>query len=270
MAHAQAQVKLCDFGLAKARSETRGTTKAVGAGSSMTVAWSAPEMHESIRLSTTKQTDVYAFGMTAWEVLAREVCASCTGCPQLVVGEWLRVRLSRWRVGSVTRLFASVPTTGGAGERVGRDTAPFSVDLTQRPYRTPCNLRCRSAVTTTSLSSGSSERAGGRRCPAWRRPSWPTWWRSAGRKTRTSLCTVSPRWACVMWCGGKEPVGGRVRAGRVPLSRGRELQWHSGSSGVGECVAAAAHRKWAGDVASGWAGRSLQSGSDTQPRRNTP
>lgn len=67
--------KLCDFGLAKARSETSATTAkgAANLGStSLTLAWSAPELLVATRPRVTPQTDIYALAMTIYEVFARE------------------------------------------------------------------------------------------------------------------------------------------------------------------------------------------------------
>lgn len=69
------QVKLCDFGLAKIRSETRKTTTRPGPSKvgdvAGTIGWMPPEAF--IRYAKfTEKSDVYALGMVLWELAARK------------------------------------------------------------------------------------------------------------------------------------------------------------------------------------------------------
>lgn len=69
------QLKLCDFGLAKIRSETRKTTTRPDSSKAVTVAgtlgWMPPEAF--IRYAKlTEKSDVYALGMVLWELAARK------------------------------------------------------------------------------------------------------------------------------------------------------------------------------------------------------
>ena len=63
--------KVSDFGLSKAKTETRSTTKMViGNNSCGTLLWSAPELF-GLEPKTSKASDVYAFAIILWEIAAR-------------------------------------------------------------------------------------------------------------------------------------------------------------------------------------------------------
>ena len=66
-------VKICDFGMSEAKNRSRTMTAAnVGrSGAALTVAWSAPELFEDSPKSNA--TDVYALGVTLWEIYERRV-----------------------------------------------------------------------------------------------------------------------------------------------------------------------------------------------------
>jgi len=66
------RAKLTDFGLSKVKIETKTTTKNVGAGSSGTIRWMAPELL-SRGGHASKESDVYAFGMILWELASRRI-----------------------------------------------------------------------------------------------------------------------------------------------------------------------------------------------------
>jgi len=65
--------KVSDFGLSKAKTETRSTTK-TGAGNTGggTLLWSAPELF-GLKPKPSKASDVYAFAIILWEIAARTV-----------------------------------------------------------------------------------------------------------------------------------------------------------------------------------------------------
>ena len=62
------EAKLTDFGLAKVKSATTSTTGGKG-----TPAWMAPELFDPDTAHYTKASDMYALGMTIWEVCARKL-----------------------------------------------------------------------------------------------------------------------------------------------------------------------------------------------------
>ena len=66
-------VRICDFGMSEAKNRSRTMTAAnVGrSGAALTVAWSAPELFEDAPKSNA--TDVYALGVTLWEIYERRV-----------------------------------------------------------------------------------------------------------------------------------------------------------------------------------------------------
>mmetsp|Transcript_11425 Transcript_11425/g.47839 ORF Transcript_11425/g.47839 Transcript_11425/m.47839 type:complete len:820 (-) Transcript_11425:1419-3878(-) len=66
-------VRICDFGMSEAKNRSKTLTSAANVGSStaLTVAWSAPELFEDDPKSFA--TDVYALGVTLWEVYERRV-----------------------------------------------------------------------------------------------------------------------------------------------------------------------------------------------------
>ena len=66
-------VKICDFGMSEAKNRSKTMTAAnVGrSGAALTVAWSAPELFEDSPKSNA--TDVYALGVTLWEIYERRV-----------------------------------------------------------------------------------------------------------------------------------------------------------------------------------------------------
>ena len=64
--------RLCDFGLSEAKNRSKTMTSAANAGSksnALTVAWSAPELFTAEPKSFA--TDVYALGLTLWEIYER-------------------------------------------------------------------------------------------------------------------------------------------------------------------------------------------------------
>ena len=68
-------VRICDFGMSEAKNRSKTmSVKAAGArkgGTSLTVAWSAPELFKD--RPKTFATDVYALGLTIWEIYERRV-----------------------------------------------------------------------------------------------------------------------------------------------------------------------------------------------------
>ena len=75
------RAKLADFGLAKIKTQSRTTSKDSG-GSVGTLAWMAPELFEGE--SCTEKTDLYAYGMTAWELASRETPFSQVANPHII------------------------------------------------------------------------------------------------------------------------------------------------------------------------------------------
>lgn len=63
--------KLTDFGLAKVKTQSKTTSKASG-GSVGTIAWMAPELF-GLKPKYSEASDVYAYGLTAWELASREI-----------------------------------------------------------------------------------------------------------------------------------------------------------------------------------------------------
>ena len=65
--------RLCDFGLSEAKNRSKTMTSAANAGATesnaLTVAWSAPELFTAEPKSFA--TDVYALGLTLWEIYER-------------------------------------------------------------------------------------------------------------------------------------------------------------------------------------------------------
>ena len=65
-------VRICDFGMSEAKNRSKTLTSAnAGSSTALTVAWSAPELFEDDPKSFS--TDVYALGVTLWEVYERRV-----------------------------------------------------------------------------------------------------------------------------------------------------------------------------------------------------
>ena len=65
------RAKLTDFGLAKVKTQSKTTSKAAG-GSVGTIAWMAPELFNSgFKSKYSEASDVYAYGMTTWELASR-------------------------------------------------------------------------------------------------------------------------------------------------------------------------------------------------------
>ena len=65
-------VRLCDFGMSETKNRSKTMTASnAGCGAALTVAWSAPELFEDDPESFA--TDVYALGVTLWEVYERRV-----------------------------------------------------------------------------------------------------------------------------------------------------------------------------------------------------
>ena len=65
------KAKLSDFGLAAVRTESSSSNKA-GNQAAGTLAWMAPELF-SLQAVCSKETDIYSFGMTLWELASREI-----------------------------------------------------------------------------------------------------------------------------------------------------------------------------------------------------
>jgi serine/threonine protein kinase len=74
------RARLTDFGLAKVKSQSSSTSGS--AGSAGTVAWMAPELFDGE--SCTEKTDLYSYGMTAWELTSREVPFAHVASPQII------------------------------------------------------------------------------------------------------------------------------------------------------------------------------------------
>ena len=68
-------VRICDFGMSEAKNRSKTMTVAASSsgkgGTSLTVAWSAPELFKDRPKSFA--TDVYALGLTLWEIYERRV-----------------------------------------------------------------------------------------------------------------------------------------------------------------------------------------------------
>jgi hypothetical protein len=65
-------VRICDFGMSEAKNRSKTLTSAnAGSSTALTVAWSAPELFEDDPKSFA--TDIYALGVTLWEVYERRV-----------------------------------------------------------------------------------------------------------------------------------------------------------------------------------------------------
>jgi serine/threonine protein kinase len=71
----QRAVRICDFGMSEAKDRSKTMTVAAAgspsSGAAMTVAWSAPELFKAQPKSYA--TDVYALGLTLWEIYERQV-----------------------------------------------------------------------------------------------------------------------------------------------------------------------------------------------------
>lgn len=67
---ANLRAKLTDFGLAKVKTQSKTTSKAPGS-SVGTIAWMAPELF-GLKPKYSESSDIYAYGMTAWELSSRE------------------------------------------------------------------------------------------------------------------------------------------------------------------------------------------------------
>jgi serine/threonine protein kinase len=68
-------VRICDFGMSEAKNRSKTMTVAASSsgkgGTALTVAWSAPELFKDRPKSFA--TDIYALGMTLWEIYERRV-----------------------------------------------------------------------------------------------------------------------------------------------------------------------------------------------------
>ena len=68
-------VRICDFGMSEAKNRSKTMTVAASSsgkgGTALTVAWSAPELFKDRPKSFA--TDVYALGMTLWEIYERRI-----------------------------------------------------------------------------------------------------------------------------------------------------------------------------------------------------
>ncbi len=81
------RAKLCDFGLAKVRSEVASTTKAeTSAG---TLLWMAPELF-SFPPTRTDKTDVYALAVVLWELASRQLPFQSAEGNTSLVKEWVK------------------------------------------------------------------------------------------------------------------------------------------------------------------------------------
>ena len=76
------RARLSDFGLAKVKAQSGSTSKAPGS-SVGTTAWMAPELF-SLSPKYSKGSDLYAYGMTAWEIAARELPYSAVRDPSVI------------------------------------------------------------------------------------------------------------------------------------------------------------------------------------------
>jgi serine/threonine protein kinase len=74
------RARLTDFGLAKVKSQSSSTSGSTG--SAGTVAWMAPELFDGE--SCTEKSDLYSYGMTAWELTSREVPFAHVASPQII------------------------------------------------------------------------------------------------------------------------------------------------------------------------------------------
>jgi len=68
-------VRICDFGMSEAKNRSKTMTVAASSsgtgGTALTVAWSAPELFKDLPKSFA--TDIYALGLTLWEIYERRV-----------------------------------------------------------------------------------------------------------------------------------------------------------------------------------------------------
>jgi len=76
------KAKLTDFGLAKARSETRTMTKAGGVAGSLL--WMAPELFSGLNAKPTKAADIFAYAVVLWEIAARKFPYENVSSPNLI------------------------------------------------------------------------------------------------------------------------------------------------------------------------------------------
>jgi serine/threonine protein kinase len=79
------RAKLCDFGLAKVKTETSSSTKNEVAG---TLAWMAPELFKRKAIYT-KKADIYSYGMVLWEIAARQLPYQDANGNQALISKWV-------------------------------------------------------------------------------------------------------------------------------------------------------------------------------------
>jgi serine/threonine protein kinase len=81
---------LCDFGLVTfAEQQTFASTSTSASGISGTLRWQAPEIihaPDGCSMRKTAETDVYAFGMTIYEVGSGYILAVCETDEKLILG----------------------------------------------------------------------------------------------------------------------------------------------------------------------------------------
>jgi len=82
------RAKLTDFGLSKVKTETASNTKKENktVGSIM---WMSPELFKR-QSKHTKQSDIYALGMTFWEIASRKIPYADSKGEQALVMEWIK------------------------------------------------------------------------------------------------------------------------------------------------------------------------------------
>ena len=77
------KAKLSDFGLATVKAETNSVSKVGQSQAAGTLAWMAPELFKPKGVCN-KETDMYSYGMTLWELSSRELPFKNARSPELI------------------------------------------------------------------------------------------------------------------------------------------------------------------------------------------